>query len=529
MPDMVNVRRPGYNRFTEEPTARIGRSQFDRSHGLKTTFNASYLYPILVDEVLPGDTFTCRLNGFARVFSPLEAPLMDNIEMESFFFFVPTRLVWENWQYFNGEHDEAGVQDVSYTIPVMAAGVTVDHDEDVTVAGLMAHMGLPEGLTTASTEINVLPFRCYNLIWNQWFRDQNVYNELTVLTGNGPDAHASYGIRRSAKKHDYFTSSLPYLQKGDASSILGSLTTLDVETAAVQGNEITVDSGSGQRDLDSSGANVIIDTTNIGSALKVDVSSLEVDMNTLRESIAIQRLLERDARGGTRYVEIIKSHFGVTSPDFRLQRPEFLGGGRSFINVSPVAATTDSGAEEVGELRGIGTGGVTGHGWAKSFTEHGYVIGLIRARGDITYFQGIDRFWSRSTRYDFYIPALAHLGEQGILNKELFAANNPGTAAGEDDAVFGYQERWAEYRTKKSELHGNFNPDVAGSLSHWHLAEDFAGLPTLSTTFIGDQTPMSRVVTVTTEPDFLLDVWFNYKCARPMPVRSIPSLMGGRF
>ncbi len=523
MADMVSVRRPGYNRYAEEPSANVGRSQFDRSHGLKTSFDASYLYPILVDEVLPGDTFTCRLNGFARIFSPLEAPIMDNIELETFFFFVPCRLLWDNWAYFNGEHDVKGAQDTSYTIPIIDTGMVVDHDNSgYGQHNFPAHLGIPDGLDSADVDINALPFRAYNRVYNEWFRDQNVIDQLTMIVGNGPDNPATYGLRKSAKKHDYFTSCLPYLQKGTAEDVYGT-TTLNVETVAVQGNEVTIESASGQRDLDSAGANVIVDTTNTGSAMTVEIPN--VTINELREAVAIQRLLERDARGGTRYVEIIKSHFGVTSPDFRLQRPEYLGGGKSYINVSPVAATTDAGAEEVGELHAVGTSSVTGHGWAKSFTEHGYVLGLVRARGDVTYFQGLDRLWSRSTRYDFYIPALAHLGEQAVLNKELFISN----ASGTDDATFGYQERWAEYRTKKSEVHGLFNPDVAGALSHWHLAEDFAALPTLAQTFVEDQTPMSRITTVTTENDFILDVWFNYKCARPMPVRSVPSLLGGRF
>ncbi len=531
--DMVQVKRPETNRFAQEPQAKIGRSQFNRSHGLKTTFSASYLYPIMVDEVLPGDTFTCRLNGFARIFSPLDAPLMDNIALETFFFFVPTRLLWEHWEQFQGAHDQAGPQDVSYTIPVMASGLVVDHAaRTYTVHGLAAHMGLPHGLTSSSTSINALPFRAYTQIWNEWFRDQNVDGELTETLGDTADPVANYDVRKSAKKHDYFTSCLPYLQKGTASGILGTLTTLDVETLAVTGNEVTVVSGSGQADLDSDGARVDVSATNSGSPLFVDVSALSVDVNTLRESVAIQRLLERDARGGTRYVENIKAHFGVTSPDYRLQRPEYLGGGKSMINVSPVAnatsinaATSASGAAiNQGELRGVGTGVIGGHGWAKSFTEHGYVIGLVRGRGDVTYFQGLDRFWSRQTRYDFYIPALAHLGEQSVLNKEIFTQNG-----GTDENVFGYQERWAEYRYMPSKVVGLLSPDVANNIGFWHLAEDFGTVPSLNAAFIYDSTPMTRVTTTDAADDFLLDLWFDYKCARPIPVHSIPSLMGGRF
>ncbi len=452
MRDMVQVKRGGVRRH-EGPEAKIGRSQFNRSHGLKMTFNASYLYPILVDEVLPGDTFTCRLNGFARIFSPLDAPVMDNIELETFFFFCPARLLWENWEFFNGAHDDAGIQDTTYTIPVMATGVTVDHDpsEGTTVAFLAAFMGIPDGLTNAANAWNVLPFRMYQFVYNEWFRDQNLVDKVGGTTpkqhpiDNGPDPHAEYRLYRSAKKHDYFTSALPYLQKGTA----------QVVVADVVGDP----NGTGGyglpnfRAADDSPPSATLIAEETATLSNIDVGGAwtagealywrdpqlvaNVDINALRQSVAIQRLLERDARGGTRYVELIKTHFGVTSPNFRLQRPEYLGGGKSFINISPVANTSSTATEDQAELRGIGTGIIQGHGWAKSFTEHGYILGLVRARGDITYFQGLDRLWSRSTRYDFYIPALANLGEQSILNKELWVGNDAN-----DDLVFGYQERW---------------------------------------------------------------------------------------
>ncbi len=536
MADMVKITRPSINRFLQEPQISIGRSQFDRSHGLKCTFDVSYLYPILVDEVLPGDTFTCKLNGFCRVLSPLDAPIMDNIELETFFFFVPTRLVWSNWVYFNGEHDEAGAQDTSYTIPILNSG-TVDHIAATGNYGrFFAQLGIAQATNFANVDVNALPGRCYNLIYNEWFRGQNLIDEIPNNVGNGPDASADYVLQRSAKKHDYFTSGLPYLQKGDAATILGQITTFDVETGATTGEKPSVESTVvGTSSLDAGAAQVDLSGVDEGFPLYVDLTGVgTIDVNTLRESVAIQRLLERDARGGTRYVEMIKSHFGVTSPDFRLQRPEFLGGGKSYINVSAVAntvsqananSTAASGDVEQGELRGIGTGVISGHGWAKSFTEHGFVMGILRARGDITYFQGIERFWNRSTRYDFYIPALANLGEQAILNRELRVTGTPAT----DNGAWGYQERWSEYRYKPSRIAGFLNPDVGGALSHWHLAEDFAGANPLNKTFIEDQTPMSRVITMSTAEDFLLDLWFNYKCARPMPVHSIPSITEMRF
>ncbi len=527
--DMVQVK-GGQRGAYQGPDAKIGRSQFNRSHGLKTTFDASYLVPIFLDDVLPGDTMTLKMNGFARIFSALDAPVMDNIEIETLFFFCPARLLWTNWVFFQGEHDAAGAQDTTYTIPVIATGMTVDHDNVVTGHGLAAHLGLPEGLTSAGVDnINALPFRMYTRIYNEWFADQNVTGMAAaqaILVGNGPDAITSYAMFKSNKKHDYFTSALPYLQKGTAQTVAG-----DIFTAADAGNTITVWADTtGTPDwtlIDTDGAHADIST--IGDGNESTKLYADIDINALRQSVAIQRLLERDARGGTRYVESIKAHFGVTSPDFRLQRPEYLGGGKSYINISPVANTSGvdstvsvSGADEPqGELRGVGAGVVSGHGFAKSFTEHGYVMGIVRARGDITYFQGVDRLWSRSTRYDFYIPALANLGEQSILNKEIFVSNDSN-----DDLVFGYQERWAEYRMKHSRVVGLFNPDVSGSLSHWHLAEDFSSLPSLNTTFVNDQTPMSRITTVDSEPDFLLDVWFDYRCARPMPVYSVPSLTG---
>ncbi len=534
MEDMVQVRR-GPRQEYKGPDATIGRSQFNRSCGLKMTFDVSYLYPIFVDEVLPGDTMTMKLNGFARIFSPLDAPVMDNIELETFWFFCPTRLLWDNWAYFNGEHDSAGAQDTDYTVPVLATGWTVDHDNVKTGHGLAAHMGLPEGLATADVDdVISLPFRMYNRVYNEWFRDQNLTDELTMKTDNSVDTVATYAVMASNKKHDYFTSALPYLQKGTAITAnvgiipdttvgkewptfmsdpagSGTMTETPLVTAsATQTSNVYIKGGTGTPAVDE---NMAWDSPNLVGS---------IDINALRQGVLIQRLLERDARGGTRYVELIKTHFGVTSPDFRLQRPEYLGGGKSFINISPVANTSATASEDQAELRGIGTGVVSGHGWAKSFTEHGYIMGIVRARGDLTYFQGLDRMWSRSTRYDFYIPALANLGEQSILNKEIWVSNSAGT----DDAVFGYQERWAEYRMKHSRLVGVFNPDVTGALSHWHLAEDFSALPALATAFVNDATPMSRVTTVDSEPDFLLDVWFDYRCARPMPVTSVPSLVG---
>ncbi len=529
MRDMVEIKR-GKTHEYKGPDAKIGRSQFNRSHGLKTTFNASMLIPILVDEVLPGDTFTMSLNGFCRIFSPLDAPMMDNIELETFFFYCPNRILWDNWENFMGSHVSAGAQDTTYTIPNIQDGATSNADPSggTGIGSLLAYMGIPDDATTTANDINSLPFRMYNKVYDEWFRDQNLTDMITHETGNGPDAYAGLNLLSSNKKHDYFTSCLPYLQKGTASETLHDVIGDITGTGSLGAPTFSASDGTpvgAELAVGATGATPPVEATDSwtdNEKLHWEDPQLvaSIDINTLRQGVAIQRLLERDARGGTRYVEIIKNHFGVTSPDFRLQRPEYLGGGKSYINVSPVANTSATASQDQGELAGVGTGVISGYGWAKSFTEHGYILGLVRARGDLTYWQGIDRMWSRATRYDFYIPALAMLGEQSVLQKEIFVDNTSN-----DDAVFGYQERWAEYRTKLSRITGNFNPNVSGALSHYHLAEDLSA-PALNTAFVTDATPMARVTTVDTEEDFLLDLWFNYKCARPIPIRSVPSLTG---
>jgi hypothetical protein len=527
--NMIEVRRPRTNQFAEEPTLRIGRSQLNMTAAKKISFDASYLYPIHVEEVYPGDTFTCNLNGFVRLQHPLEAPILDNISVETFWFFIPNRLVWDNWKYFMGEHDDAWAQDTSYTIPVLEGGSTFNHD-----AGgydgyyLAAYFGLPHGCEPDNTDINALPFRAYGRVYNEWFRDENQIDEVAVDTGNGPDdldVAGTHNIRKSAKKHDYFTSALPALQKGTAStgSISGTANVQMASGTTGDNPSIFADDAGAYRYLDADAALVDI-SGRVDSApsdqLYVAASTFSIDINAFRQSIAIQRMLEKDARGGTRYVELIKSHFGVTSPDFRLQRTEYLGGGKDWINVNPVAQTDTT----VGDLGGYATGIIRGHGWAKSFTEHGFILGLIRARGDVTYFQGIHRMWSRSSKYDFYNPALANLGEQAILRQELFHSGTPST----DAETFGYQERWAELRTGFNQLIGSLNPDSTAALSHWHLAEDLSSA-TLNQTFIEDQTPMDRVTTTDTAHQFLMDLIINLRAARPIPVHSIPSLIGRRF
>lgn len=518
--EMVQVRR-GSGAEYGAPRMSLGRSQFDRSHQHKTTFDAGYLVPYFVDEVLPGDTFTCKLLAFARIFSPVGAPVMDNIELTIDFFYVPTRLLWDNWEAFLGAHDEAGAQDTTYTIPRVSDGNNVIHDAGNTSAGrTMAYMGLPDGLSTTTEFVNCLPLRAYVLIYNEWYRDQNLIDQETEDTGDGPSSAGKFALKKSAKKHDYFTSCLPYLQKGDAQAAqhevkvdLGATGEIGVWSTTLASYQHLETDGA-------AGTPVEVDATAavMGERLYVDVS-----INALREAAAIQRLLERDARGGTRLPELIRAHFGVTVPDYRVQRPEYLGGGRGYLNISPIANTSSTATENQGELHGTGAGTLTAS-WAKSFVEHGYVLGILRARADVTYQQGVDRMFSRQSKYDFYWPELSMLGEQPVYNKELWI---DGSAT--DDNVFGYQERFGEYRYKKSLVTGAFNSDAAGSLDFWHLAEDFATRPALNQTFIEDQSPLARITTVDTEDDFVIDGRFELRCARPLPVRPVPTLAPARF
>lgn len=511
-------RRPQTKRFDRAPQVGIQRSTFDLSYPYKTTFNSGFLIPLPPQEVLPGDSFRLRMYALARLATPLH-PTMDNLRLSSFFFFVPNRLVWDNWQKFMGEQNNPG-DSTDFTVPTKSTATSWAEGT------LMDYMGLPIGVPASA---NSLPMRASNLCWNEWFRDENLQNAVAVPKGDGPDDAVNFGVYRRGKRKDYLSSSLPWPQKGPGVDLPLGTTAPIFTTVTNAGDKITIGAADWQtagnvRDQYSNATTRILQIEGTAASgtptLLADLTQASAaTINELRQAFQIQKLLERDARGGTRYTEILKSHFQVVSPDSRLQRPEYLGGGVTPVSMRsvPQQSSTDQTSPQ-GNLAAYAESHTAGHGFSKSFVEHGYIIGFIQVSADLNYEQRIDRMWSRSTKYDYYWPALQALGEQAVLNKEIFA---DGTA--DDNNVWGYQERWAEYRTNLGVITGRFRSKAAQTLNPWHYALDFKTTrPLLNATFIEDNPPVQRTIAVQDQPEFLFDAWFDIRAARPMPVYSVP-------
>lgn len=561
------------HRFSDAPAMYMKRTKFDRSHVYKTTFDSGKLIPVFIDEVLPGDTTRMSVNYFARLATPIK-PIMDNIYLDWFFFFVPNRLVWEHWQNFCFEQEDPD-DSTDYVIPTVAA---TGNSDNAYVGSLWDYFGLPVNTSGNLSGISALPFRGVYLIYNEWFRDENLQKSVKIQKGDtnevlnsaraaeqpswvftsGTSIVPGLACPPRGKRHDYFTSALPWTQKGPGVSIglAGTATLVDPSpvsgyfvqqsNASLGAAQLSADGGvhdvyTGSGTLNYQGgygvsiaghsvndSGIATVTAQPGSSWLSKDSYADLDsssiftINSLRTAFQMQKFYERLARGGSRYTEVLRSFFGVVSPDARLQRPEFLGSFTKMVNVNPIAQTsaTDNTSPQ-GNLSAYGVTAAKFHGFTKSFVEHGYIFGFVCARADLTYQQGINKMWLRSTVYDFYWPTFAHLGEQAIELREIYAQGSES-----DTTVFGYQERYAEYRYKPSQITGKFRSSVTGgNLDVWHLSQFFNNAPALSEEFIMENPPIERIIAVPSEPEFLLDIGFRYTTVRPMPMFGTPGLV----
>lgn len=532
MSNPLNPRFPGpkAHDFAKVPRIEVKRSSFKSEQRIITMFDEGKLIPLPPLEIIPGDTISWDVSMLCRLNTPI-VPFMSGINLHSAYFFVPYRLLWSNFKYFMGEKDNPS-DSTTYTIPVVtgpAAGFLVETVYD--------YMGIPINMTK---NVNALPLRAYNRIYKEFFRDQNIINSPTINTGNGPDTDTDYTVRRVAKYHDYFTSCLPAPQYGTAASFsltgtapvlgLGSLSqsfTSGTQTVYETGQTASTTFSKFRNTHD--GTNYLIYEANDAGTfpnIRADLSDVAaLTIAEFRETLQLQALAEIENRGGHRYVEILYSVYNVVSPDFRLANPEYLGGSKTPMYVIPVAQTSSTtGSEAQGQLAAYGSAFKTRDGFTKSFTEHGVIIPLVWVRTDASnvYSQGLHRMWTRSTKYDFFNPFLQNIGDQAVLQQEIYLSDSNSTA---DAIVFGYQERYAEYMYLPSFITGKLRPAYATPYDYWHLSPELGSAPTLSQTFIEEDAPIDRVVAVTTEPDFVMDVYINATMVRPMSMHSVPGML----
>lgn len=516
--------------FARVPGVNIERSTFDRKHSWTGTLDAGELVCNYMDEMLPGDTFDMS-SAFVLEMQPTKKPIMDNLYVDGHYWFVPYRLVWENFERMMGQRDDPA-DSIDFLAPIVT---WTNADGKIGFANNFSDCGWPQITPTVSLSGAAGPFRALAKTWNNWYRDENLQDSLVVPVDDGPDAITVYNTRfKRGKRHDYFTSCLPFVQKGDPVSVSLAASTAPVEIVTGVGtpglirkaSDDSLPSSAHALSHNSSGEFINALPTDVyydpDGTLAANLSSVTVLINDLRYANMVQELLERDARGGTRFTEIVRSHFGVVSPDARLQRPEFLGSWSQPIRSMMVPQTSpSSGSDPQAQLAAYTRDSGFHHGFRYSATEHGFVFCLVSIRADLNYQQGLRKMWNRRSRYDFYMPVLAHLGEQPVYNKEIYAIGDDGT---QDDAVFGYQEAWADYRYFPSLITGKVNSLATGTLDLYNVSQNFGSLPTLSSDFIEEDPDISRVVFITTEPAFVMNIFHNLKCTRPLPVYSIPQL-----
>lgn len=522
--------------FSQTPSVNIPRSTFNLSHGHKTVFDADDLIPICQPiDIIPGSTFNVNTNFFMRLATPID-PIIDNLYFDTFAFFVPYRTIWDNHEKFHGAQDDPG-DSISFTIPIVDA----PNANRTTLGSLWDYFTLPPLAIPDDVPVSCLPWRAYVKTWNDWFRSATLQDTYIQNTGNGPDVlgdTSSAGfipghVFKRGKRFDYFTSCLPAPQRGSAVSLPLS-GTAPIQAGALDDALSIKDSVGTARKMDITSTFLTLGVPGGDSAMTADLASATATtINDIRLAFATQHILERDARSGTRYVESLKARWGVTSPDFRLQRAEYLGGGTTQVNITPVQQQSAQPApvanDKLGNLAAYGTAAGS-HSWSKSFVEHGVVLILGNLRGDISYSQGVDRYWSKTTRYDFVYPEMANIGEQAVLNSEIFITGT-GTPA-TDDLVFGYQGRYDEHRFLNSKLTSLMRPATSGgtptigTLASWHLSEDFASLPALGASFIEANTavPLDRAIAINTEPHMIADFYHSIKAALPLPTYGVPGL-----